>query len=158
MSIVANAGPLIALGRVGELNLLPLLYQDIIVPPGVYQEVTRNTTLPSALEILQASWVKIEQIVNTTEVQRLRYWLDVGESEAIVLAQTKILPLLIDEQRGRSIAFALNIVHTGTVGVLLAAKREGYIKEVTPFLHKLQSVGVYLSPHLCETVRHMAGE
>jgi uncharacterized protein len=104
--VVANAGPLIALGRIGELHVLCMVYQHIIVPPAVYHEVTHDTTRPGARDVLEASWIHIEQVTDTTAVQQLRDWLDVGESEAIVLAQMKQLPLLIDERRGRTCYFS----------------------------------------------------
>jgi predicted nucleic acid-binding protein len=37
--IVCNAGPLIALAFVDQLQLLPALYQNILVPEAVWREV-----------------------------------------------------------------------------------------------------------------------
>jgi predicted nucleic acid-binding protein len=89
--IVADSGPLIALARIGQLDLLPTLYGEVIVPPGVYQEITGEADLPGARELAQADWLSVAEVDDQTAVQRLLFWLDRGESEAIVLAQIVIL-------------------------------------------------------------------
>jgi hypothetical protein len=158
MSIVANAGPLIALSRIEYLYLLLALYDEVIVPPAVYREVTFDATRSGAGEIAQAAWIHQETATDTIAVERLQYWLDDGESEAIVLAQSMQLRLLIDERRGRTIAATLGVSCTGTIGVLLAAKQAGHIPTVTPLLDALQRAGVYLSSGLRGEVRRMSGE
>ena len=42
MIIVSNAGPLIALGKLGQLGLLLKLYKQIIIPREVNNEVVVN--------------------------------------------------------------------------------------------------------------------
>ena len=39
MTIVSNASPLIALARIGQLDLLSQLYSEIIIPEAVWHEV-----------------------------------------------------------------------------------------------------------------------
>ena len=39
MNIVSNASPLIALIRIGQLDLLRQLYSEIIIPDAVWHEV-----------------------------------------------------------------------------------------------------------------------
>ena len=158
MSVVANAGPLIALARIGQLDLLPTLYGEVVVPPSVYYEITREADLPGAQAFMQATWLNVREVQDQTGVQRLRFWLDSGESEAIVLAQEMSLTLLMDERRGRTIAEALGLNRTGTVGILLAARAEGQISAITPLLDALLTAGVRLSPRLYEETRRLAGE
>ena len=42
MIVVSNAGPLIALSKLGRLGLLLKLYDEIIIPGEVYKEVVVN--------------------------------------------------------------------------------------------------------------------
>ena len=158
MAIVANAGPLIALGRIGQLGLLPILYEKVIVPPAVYREITREANLPGAQELRQATWFHTSGVGDQSAVHRLLFRLDLGESEAIVLAQEMQTTLLMDERRGRRIAEALGLNKTGTVGVLLAAKKKNKIAAVTPLLDALVSAGVRISPRLYQEARRLAGE
>jgi uncharacterized protein len=91
-------------------------------------------------------------------VIRLSFWLDAGESEVLVLAQEIGATAVIDERRGRNLAVALGIPQTGTIGILLAAKRAGSIPEITSLLNQLLENGVRLSPRLYEEARRLAGE
>lgn len=86
------------------------------------------------------------------------FWLDPGESEAIVLAREMRITLLMDERRGRTIAEAMGLSRTGTVGILLAAKASGQVQAITPMLDALLTAGVRLSPSLYEEARRLADE
>ena len=158
MTIVSNSGPLIALARIGQLGLLPTLYGEVIVPPTVYQEITGETDLPGAQELTQAGWLGVAEVDDQAAVQRLLFWLDPGESEAIVLAREMRSTLLMDERRGRTIAEGLGLSRTGTVGILLAAKASGQVQAITPMLDALLTAGVRLSPSLYEEARRLADE
>lgn len=158
MGLVANAGPLIALARIDKLELLPAAYTEILVPKAVYREVTQDPLLPGAHEVEQASWLHPVPVTDTEAVARIRFWLDQGESEAIVLARNRAMPLAIDERRGRQVAASLGVDITGTVGILLACKRLDLIDEITPLLDRLIHKGVRLSTSLYENARRLAQE
>ena len=158
MALIVNAGPLIALARIDQLDLLPAAYKDISVPTAVYREVTRDPLLPGAREVAEADWLQAVEVTDAQAVARMRFWLDQGESEAIVLAQTHDTPLAIDERRGRRIATSFGVQVTGTVGILLASKQLGLVDSVTPLLDQLISRGVRLSLSLYETACRLAEE
>lgn len=65
---------------------------------------------------------------------------------------------LLPERRGRNIAMALGIPQTGTVGILLTAKKAGAIPALTPLLDDLIENGIRLSSRLYEEARRLAGE
>ncbi len=148
MGLVANAGPLIALARIGKLELLSAAYAEVLVPDAVYREVTQDPLMPGAHDVAKAHWLRSAPVTDSRAVARMRFWLDEGESEAIVLAQDRAVPLAIDERRGRRIAESLGIDITGTVGILLTCKGLGLIDEVMPLLDQLIHKGVRLSVSL----------
>lgn len=158
MAVIANAGPLIALARVRNLHLLPVLYNEIIVPSAVYGEITAEIDLPGAKDLQESDWFRVKEVHDRASVERLLFWLDKGESEAIILAREMNGSLLIDERRGRAIAITMGLNVTGTVGILLAAKTQGHIQLVTPLLDALLSAGVRLSMRLYEEAQLLAGE
>lgn len=127
MIVVADTSPINYLLLINQINLLPCLFQQIIIP-----DVVRDEMLdPDAPPVLQQwivnppSWLTVQTvpIVDTTLSS-----LDPGEQAAITLAQT--LPanlLIIDERLGRQIAEERGIAIIGTLGILDDAADQGLI-------------------------------
>jgi predicted nucleic acid-binding protein len=124
MIVVADSSPLFALINIGQVELLPKLFGQVIVPSEIFREL-RQSNRPQAVRDLLTSpppWLvertpaAIQPIAN----------LHAGELAAISLAcELKADLLLIDESRGRKAAGDLHIPITGTIGVLeLGADRE----------------------------------
>ena len=160
MTVVTNAGPLIALARIRQLPLLPALYGEVVMPPAVREEVLQSDARREGTATLQrAEWLQTRSVSDRIAVALLRDRLDAGESEAIVLAlQLDADVVLMDEARGRRVAAARGIVLTGTLGTLLLAKEEGLIDRVAPHLARLQEEGFYMSETLYEKVLKRARE
>jgi len=53
--VVADAGPLIAFGRLDKLSLLGAIFDRVIVPQAVYEETQSRPDLPDALAIRAAA-------------------------------------------------------------------------------------------------------
>ncbi|GHU48667.1 DUF3368 domain-containing protein [Spirochaetia bacterium] len=130
MIIVSDSSPLIGLAVCDKLDLLPALFDEVIIPEAVYNEVT----VPGKRGFdTIAAWSngKVVRIENTDFVSTMIANLDRGESEAIALYwEKKADYLLIDEIIGRSIARANGINIIGTAGILTMAKEQGLIAEV----------------------------
>ena len=83
MIVVCNSTPLIALSRIGNLELLREYFSEVYIPCEVYDEVvTRGEGLSGAKEVKYADWIKVEVVTNEIAVDSLCTTLDVGESEA----------------------------------------------------------------------------
>jgi len=102
MSIVSNASLLINLSRIEKLDLLRNLYNEIIIPEGVWHEVVvEGVDQPGAEIIRSAVWIKKRAVKNRELVQALRQELDTGEAEAIALSlEIRAELLLMDEHLG----------------------------------------------------------
>lgn len=80
MIVVTNAGPLIALARIGCLDLLQSLYGQVHIPPAVRNEVvTSERGLPGAEQVDTAAWIHKVDVRDVTAVQLLRERLGAGE-------------------------------------------------------------------------------
>ena len=58
----------------------------------------------------------------------------------------------------RKIARLQELKLTGTAGLLLRAKKEKYISETAPLLHRLRDLGFYLSDGLINEILKISGE
>jgi predicted nucleic acid-binding protein len=161
--VVSDAGPLIALGRIEKLNLLKQLYQNVLIPPAVHNELRCGADLPGATALQQAvhvGWISIQSVpAGAKTLSQLRLILDAGESEAIALAElVHCRFLLMDERRGRQVAKKRGLTVIGIAGVLLAAKGGGLIETVAPVLNSLSKEGYRLSGSLMAEVLKLANE
>lgn len=161
MSIVSDASPLIALARIGQLDLLPKLYETLLLPDAVWNEVvSQGARLPGASATETAEWIMRRTVQNPTLVRALRQDLDAGEAEAIALA-IEIDPelLLMDEKRGRETARHLDLEYIGIIGVLIEAKHSGLVAAIRPHLDSLrQEASFFISDALYQRVLRDAGE
>ncbi|BAZ06565.1 DUF3368 domain-containing protein [Calothrix sp. NIES-3974] len=127
MIVISDTSAITNLASINKLALLPLLYQQVIIPEAVYRElVDIEPPVPGSAEVQAASWLEVKLITNREVVERLQteVRLDPGESEAIALVlELGADLLLIDERRGRAEADRLGIKITGLLGILVEAKR-----------------------------------
>lgn len=78
--------------------------------------------------------------------------------QALVLAEALGCGVLMDEKRGRRVARYQGVPVVGVLSVLLRAKHEGHIHELTPMISRLQGSGYRLSDQLVDVVLELAGE
>jgi len=156
--LIADSGPLIALASVQKLDILPKLYRRVAAPMAVINEVVASANLRPGYDLLhQAPW--LEQLERSESLDALSIVLGRGESEAIHVArQEPTSLLLLDDAQARRAATALGLIVTGTAGVLVRAKREGFIESVRPLLLQMKDHGYYLSNKVIEYACREAGE
>jgi len=137
--VVSDTSPILNLSRIGRLDLLPRLYQRVLVPPAVASELTASAEdLPSAPNLLALPWLSVENVIDIIRVRALRTELDAGEAETIVLAlERNASLLLVDERRGRRIASTAGLRVMGLLGVVAAAKQAGLIEAAKPVIDDL---------------------
>lgn len=106
MIVISDTSVITNLAAIGHLHLLQLLYNQVLIPTAVYQELTDiDPAVPGTLEVQTLPWIEVRTVEDLRMVQLLQTQgqLDPGESEAITLAlEMKADLLLIDERRGRA--------------------------------------------------------
>jgi predicted nucleic acid-binding protein len=158
--VVSNAGPLISLSTISQLDLLRALFGQVVIPQAVYDEVVvHGESEPGSNEVDEADWIKICQVKDHLAVDLLREALDAGESEAIVLAQElNAKYVLLDDGLARRKARFIKLPMMGTLGVLLMAKEAGLISGVKPILDELRQTDFRMSNRVYQRVLAKAGE
>ena len=82
-----------------------------------------------------------------------------GEVEVMILCQERQADLaIIDDNAAKKTAKYLGIPVTGTLGVLIKAKQQGFINEIRPIISELKANGFYVSQQVEELVLKYAGE
>lgn len=155
--VVINASPLIVLFKSGQADLLPQLFEHIIVPHAVYDEVIAVKTDAAAAQLPTVTWY------NRTAVPidpAIPPW-DLGAGESAVLSFALANPgyrAMVDDAAARRCARALGIATLGTGGAIVLAKRRGLITSVGDRLQRLKDAGLWLSEDVVNLLKEQAGE
>jgi predicted nucleic acid-binding protein len=157
--VVADAGPLIAFGRIGRLDLLGAVLGDVAVPEAVLAECLIEPLRPGAAAIATALAAgRLRRIPDPEAPSPPFAPLGAGESAVIRVGLALPAPVLMDDRAGRAVAHNLHVDVIGSAGVLLAAKRRGLLASVAPVIDAFQANGYHLSANLVEAVLARAGE
>jgi hypothetical protein len=159
--IVSDTSPINNLAAINQLHLLHQLYEKVLIPEAVYQELTDpNFPVAGATEVQTFDWIQTLAVRDRTLVEVLNNELDIGEAEAIALAvEIKADQVLIDERRGRLVATRLKLRYTGILGILVEAKSQGLIVEVKPLLDILvNEAGFWIAESLYNSVLQLVNE
>jgi predicted nucleic acid-binding protein len=152
--VVVNASPLICLTKSELSDLLPSLFTEIVVPEKVCQEITAKAGID--LSLLK----NLRRVGDTAVPPAVAAW-DLGEGENSVLAFSLMNPdywAVFDDREARRCAASLGCRHTGTVGIIVLARKRGIIKSVRESLIKLQNAGLWLSESFIKEVCRTVGE
>ncbi|MEA5551968.1 DUF3368 domain-containing protein [Anabaena cylindrica UHCC 0172] len=161
--IISDTSVITNLISIEHIFLLQALYERVIIPQAVYEELSRcHPLFLSEIQAERSPFWEVKTVKDKNKVYELKQQakLDNGESEAIILAlELKTDLLLIDERRGRAEAQRLGIRITGLLGVLLEGKKRDFIVSVKPLMDKLiENSTFWISPLLYDKILLLAQE
>jgi predicted nucleic acid-binding protein len=152
MIIISDTSPLCYLILIDCIEVLPVLYKNVIIPQAVYQELQAEATPKAVKEWIQnhPDWLIIKNITNASDSELDK--LDKGEREAIILAEEVNADLLIlDDKLARTIATQRSLKIIGLLGILIDAARNNLIDLPTK-INELQQTSFFVSPKLLESI------
>lgn len=155
----SNTSPLLYLHQIGQLDLLRQLYGRVVVFDAVAEELIAGTALGiDAPSLPQHPWLEVTSPPQRPFPGALED-LGPGEAEVIAfgLANSGAL-LLLDDRLARRAAAFFRLSVTGTIGVLVKAKRAGYLTSVLPVLEALRKTNIRVRDELIQWALAEAGE
>lgn len=158
--IVINSSPAINLtAALGSLELLANLYGTVIVPHAVFQELKAGATKDQTAQLLRTT-PGVEIRPQSVAIPAwLTSILDAGEAAVIHTAlQESIATVILDDLKARRAARSAGLEVTGSLGVLVQAKKVGRLPSLRVAIAGLQARGVWLAREVVEQALRLAGE
>jgi len=146
MIVVADTTPLHYLILIDEVDLLPVLFGQVLLPQAVLEELQHPKTPPKVRQWMAhlPAWLEVRTVISVASPVLMN--LDIGEREAIQLAlELGVSTVLIDEAEGRQVAEALHLEVRGTLGILERGSKLGKT-DFRQALSKLEQTRFRLSP------------
>jgi predicted nucleic acid-binding protein len=126
--VIADTTCFILLENIGEFNLLRSLFTKIITTTTIAEEF--GSPLPEWIEIRKPKNISFQNSLD----------IDAGEASAITLAlESQNALLILDDNKGRKTAERLNLLYTGTLGIILKAKNVGIIPSLKPIIQNTRN-------------------
>jgi predicted nucleic acid-binding protein len=130
VQVVADTGPLNYLVQIDAISVLPKLFERIIVPTSVHEELGHRRA-PVAVRAWAEripTWLAVSADDGRDWDDPLWRALDEGERDVIALASRIGAELiLMDDRAGVAFARGRGLAVTGTLGVLDLAARRGLV-------------------------------
>ncbi|MFL6262227.1 MAG: DUF3368 domain-containing protein [Thermoanaerobaculia bacterium] len=156
--VVLNNTPLVALWSLGRLDLLRDLYQEALIPRAVEEEFLATEASARRKALDDAPWVRTVELPHP---RRALAYAGLHRGEAAVLALAEEIDarlVVLDERKARRYAERLGLALTGTLGILLEAKRAGLVASVSDCVSQLLSAGLFFAPDLVRRALEIADE
>ncbi len=146
MIIVSDTSPINYLVLIGEIELLPKLFGQIVIPQAVLDELRKSGTPEAVKNWIDSNpqWVEIQ---NAKAIDQT-ITLGAGEREAISLAMELNADLvLIDDRKARRAATERGLNVAGTINILESASKRGLI-DLSEAFQKLEQTNFRIAPDL----------
>ena len=156
---ISNTSPLLYLYRIGKIELLPRLFDEVLSAPAVVEELEagkrKGYDVPS---VEMYAWLRVMSPQQVPS-EWLASDLDKGELETMALAlehQEKVV--ILDDALARRIAQAAGLEVWGTLRVLLEAKKRKLLPTMSSVVDELRQSGMWISDDVRQRIMKLAGE
>lgn len=156
---VVNSSPLIILGKLSSLYLFERMCPNLVIPEGVAEELDQGIVDDPAKDWLHREGASFVRAVD--RIPPLIMAWDLGKGETEVISWAYVHPefeAILDDRAARNCGSSLGIQVTGTLGVILLAKKEGILSKVKPLITRLMELGFRIDSELLRTVFRLAEE
>ncbi|MBW1699264.1 MAG: DUF3368 domain-containing protein [Deltaproteobacteria bacterium] len=158
--LVSNTGPIIALSSIGYLEILKRIFEEVVLPETVHNEIMQGGKDFAGLGFYRkARWIKVRSLAGSIE-PLIGTLLDKGEASVIHLAREIGADfVLIDERKARKIAREIYGVHVvGSARILVEAKHRCLISNVREALEGMRNAGYWIHDDIMKMALEQAEE
>jgi predicted nucleic acid-binding protein len=159
LKAVSNTSPLLYLYRIGAINWLPQIFDEVSTPEEVKNELlaghSKGYNVPNPEDY---PWLNI---VNPKSMPSEWLALDLGAGEIAAMALALENPtriVLLDDMLARRTAQVAGLQVWGTLKVLLEAKSQGLVDKIEPYVTSLSESGMWVSAEIKQRILILAGE
>jgi predicted nucleic acid-binding protein len=120
MRVLIDSSTLIALAKIGKLNILEIVFKEIFITTVIKDEILREDSPET--EVFKDAinrWINIIDYKGKPKEFR-KYGLDAGEASLFLAAETNDR-LVLDEANARRFAESKGLKFTGLLGLVVAA-------------------------------------
>ena len=159
--VIADTGPINYLVLIERIDVLPALFQRVILPSAVQRELDDRETPPSVRDWIAnpPAWVEVSEPAGRYLDDESLRGLDEGERAAIALAAALNADLLLmDDREGVMVARSKGLAVTGTLGVLGLAARRGLVDLTDSFARLKRTNFRYRQEIMDQLLARQAGE
>jgi len=156
---ILDASPIILLGKAGLLKIISSLASLWIVPDGVIAEIEAKRPIDSYITDLETNSKVSKEAIDVLNPVITTWDLGRGETEVLSLAmQLTDAKAVLDDLQARKCAALLQIPLIGSIGLMVMAKRNGYIDDVKPEFEKLVKAGMHIDAKVLDEIYKRIGE
>ena len=161
MTLIFNASPVIVLAKAGLLAKFSALGSPSLIPQAVVDEVCNTSDPMDPARVYLEGDSHLLEHVDTSPISPILAGWNLGSGESAVISTANSRPgsaAVLDDLAARRCAQAHGIPVTGTLGLVLLAKKRGLIAKAGTALEAIVHAGLYVSDRTMEEVRAKAGE
>jgi len=159
LKAISNTSPLLYLYRIGAINWLPELFDEVWIPEAVKNELLAGRS--KGYDVPNPDDYPSLSVVNPKSMPSEWLALDLGVGEIAAMALALENPrqiVLLDDMLARRTAQVAGLQVWGTLKVLLEAKSQGLVDKIEPYITKSSESGLWVSVEVRQRILKLAGE
>jgi len=159
LKAISNTSPLLYLYRIGAINWLPELFDEVWIPEAVKNELLAGRS--KGYDVPKPDDYPWLSVVNPKSMPSEWLALDLGVGEIAAMALALENPkriVLLDDMLARRTAQVAGLQVWGTLKVLLEAKSRGLVDKIEPYITKLSESGMWVSAEVRQRILKLADE
>ena len=138
--IVSNTTPISNFLYLGQTEILKKIFKELHIPSAVHREIEAFFSGDHQWQrCLNEGFIIKTEVQTSFRIKELMTHLHMGEAEALCLCiENNARLCLVDDRDARIFARMNNIPVSGTLGVLIQAKKMGIIESLRELMDKLR--------------------